>query len=1335
MNAMRASAQPHPPTTESFSAMRMHALHSDRLHLPRGDGASPSVPHGPMLYTSGHAQPGASDALSTSPHGKGKISSSNPSTSRPPRHNRDDFGAQQSAHAMRHSSASNPPARLTAGFHGRPSAITQLKQPADFKRAPRSNSPSVKSASPLVSKAYAGEIKAGPSDEHLTSPAVGSADGQNRSIRKDSTVKEAVKDSKVVQSAKKLPINETGEDAVKGTAAVKPKHEQKGSEKEDREQVTISIDEKGNKGISSLGTPKRADKSESPALTKVNADVKQKKRVVATDMKSKKQDIRDTVLSRTKAPEKVDGKNGENSKRSPMVLDNASVNGNLLSKITDDMTKPKPESGRNGSGEKVEEPLSTSEPKNTTVKNKKDVGLKSDPVSAVGAEKGIQKCSGKSSKSDSKSKRKSEKRAEAKEAKLGTKLGNLKAAEAESMLADNSEEKNVMNSIKNEKSEIIKAKSKLKSEKAKVPSSLPAQECTDKKHERSKETDDEKREPKKIEKQAQSSEMSEEKPRSIDVDAVEPIACNTQKALASLTANQKYASNANRQGVRNQKSEDKLREVNTTEAVNTEKATKPTLSRLDLRNLLTDGKRRASIVSPQVESVPDAPVAMPVPALSLLRSTPRSRGRNGGGSEGKRNSLASLLQQTNSPTPIVTTPPSARARAAREKEQNSLLKLIHQIEGEINSAEKKLSALRSDTQKLDVADCKDKELKNDRNCESADEIENAKMGSVDAEQACWYDAIAKCSRKRPAHLMHSQLRLLMVQNQAKAAGANSVFRSLCHDTQLGLDAEPIGKQSVAPLSDEALARMTEGIRNYKIMRAERRRKLAREYVEMRHQWREGLKASRESWKKEKREGMRERDRYLVLSTRGANALLTSKTSSGRTTTKVVPSVSGNGLTNGMPELEQLLSEIEAEGGTPGSREIWSRTLAAIPDQDVRNRGCDCSSVLVEDAVADLHRSRMINPWRLHEKVIFLEKFVMYPKKFMKIASFLKHKSTRECAKFYFDNKLDLGIKQLVKEASTLKRKGGLRAQIVTMARKRICAEGGSVMLVCNGDVRMVGAEEGVEKYMSDKESRLLDVVNGSKELSLNKGLVDDRKESDVAIKRSERILNDWDPLDLSGIDHGLFMQAFRKHGTDWRALGVHVGAVGRSSRHFREYYRRNRQRVDGEVFTRLVASRGSNVRESGLSSLGQAHDEHGHHGYGHHGLSSGVASPDKNTPKHTPKGTPGGTPRVTPRVTRLRLVSGKFGGEDLSSLAAGGCHVGLISPGVVSGQLMDGERERDVAAMPEAGDGQTDRGDCENVGGGDGDSDSDSDGEGRGDGVGVGDADGTDDVDNGNLNA
>lgn len=608
----------------------------------------------------------------------------------------------------------------------------------------------------------------------------------------------------------------------------------------------------------------------------------------------------------------------------------------------------------------------------------------------------------------------------------------------------------------------------------------------------------------------------------------------------------------------------------------------------------SDGNRHVSKIlkatlplGSSISTTPNHSVSMPVPlhvpTLTLLRSSPWPRNRHGG-IEGKLNSLTSLLNQTSTSPPCTSSTTLTAEQEEKEKLRNNLLAQIHDLEGKIITTERKMANLKAAGPEL-LTEANKEALTPEESGTLTTELIKEKPMMSGASSSVQVkvephlvihssSADVKRDLKRSPHPMHAHLRLLMTQNQSVAAASHASLRSVCYNTTEGLEAKPIRNTSVPLLTAEALQHITAEIRRRKREAVERRRKLTREYVRLREAWSLRLKLMQDKGSKEKREAIRERDRYLLLSTRGQNALMTSKTSSGRTTTKIVPSVSWNGHSDGTSELNAILAEIEAEGGTPGSREIWSRTLAEVPNQDVNWRPCDCTSVLVENPVADWHASRAINPWMFHEKLIFLDKFLMYPKNFRKIASFLEHKSTRECAQFYFDNKLDLGIKQLLKESSTLKRKGTLRAQIVATARKRLSCDAGVVLAVTNGGlIQMTHAQEAVSMFLSDKEIQLRDVSRGVEQLHLN---MEERGDWGVyPMKVSEKFLNEWRGVDLSGIDHASFMQAYRKHGTDWRAIGVMVGGIGKPSAQYREYYRQNCRRIIGKVYTKLMPSKES----------------------------------------------------------------------------------------------------------------------------------------------------------------
>ena len=56
-----------------------------------------------------------------------------------------------------------------------------------------------------------------------------------------------------------------------------------------------------------------------------------------------------------------------------------------------------------------------------------------------------------------------------------------------------------------------------------------------------------------------------------------------------------------------------------------------------------------------------------------------------------------------------------------------------------------------------------------------------------------------------------------------------------------------------------------------------------------------------------------------------------------------------------------------------------------------------------------------------EKVIFVDKFLQFPKNFSRIASFLTNRSTKDCIKFYYDSKTVINYKALLKECDSRRR--------------------------------------------------------------------------------------------------------------------------------------------------------------------------------------------------------------------------------------------------------------------------------------------------------------------------
>lgn len=96
-------------------------------------------------------------------------------------------------------------------------------------------------------------------------------------------------------------------------------------------------------------------------------------------------------------------------------------------------------------------------------------------------------------------------------------------------------------------------------------------------------------------------------------------------------------------------------------------------------------------------------------------------------------------------------------------------------------------------------------------------------------------------------------------------------------------------------------------------------------------------------------------------------------------------------------------------GVPG----WVRNAAVIPDQAppsaFRWAG---GGVLLDDPLADTVNRRLINPWTPAERLLFLRRFVAYPKNFRRIASAFKRKSVADVVAHYYRVKLSQSLKQL-----------------------------------------------------------------------------------------------------------------------------------------------------------------------------------------------------------------------------------------------------------------------------------------------------------------------------------
>ncbi|KAA8498614.1 Nuclear receptor corepressor 2 [Porphyridium purpureum] len=294
------------------------------------------------------------------------------------------------------------------------------------------------------------------------------------------------------------------------------------------------------------------------------------------------------------------------------------------------------------------------------------------------------------------------------------------------------------------------------------------------------------------------------------------------------------------------------------------------------------------------------------------------------------------------------------------------------------------------------------------------------------------------------------IQVIVRENRKRARLAEQQLDRVCFEPECGIAAAPVIPrvwEVDKVLLDELLessrrnivcSRICESSLSQKI----HTRRLYEKYSELKQAWIAGLERRISGEKTaRKRAIQRERDRFILLNTREADAISSAKlTSSGRVTYRSASGLSGTGTlqlstVQSLNEVDAVLDEIELCRGTPQGVERWRLTSADIPDQDPLYKPVT-ASVRIDDPLADLYACRARNPWTVAEKMVFLEQFLSEEKQFKKIASALPYKSVYDCVRFYFQNKLRMNLKPLLKEARMKKKATATTARkVLTLARR------------------------------------------------------------------------------------------------------------------------------------------------------------------------------------------------------------------------------------------------------------------------------------------------------------
>lgn len=256
------------------------------------------------------------------------------------------------------------------------------------------------------------------------------------------------------------------------------------------------------------------------------------------------------------------------------------------------------------------------------------------------------------------------------------------------------------------------------------------------------------------------------------------------------------------------------------------------------------------------------------------------------------------------------------------------------------------------------------------------------------------------------------------EGHARARQAEDALTHISYRGPIPTDQQLAEHSKQVSEAAERTQRIAPELRKLLISRRERRkqhlRMLTREYMSKRQFWSSELTLREKELSDGERAARAERDRRLLIATRAS---------------------SGMGSAAGNRDTAQMFSEIEQAGGTAGGLERWSRSITRIPVQEPNSLPAagDGGGVLIEDPLEEHYRARVVNPWTQAERLIFLDKYVMYGKNFRKIASFFEYKSVDDIVRFYYDNKLPLRLKLLGRDHPQ-KRRGIKKNMLIELSK-------------------------------------------------------------------------------------------------------------------------------------------------------------------------------------------------------------------------------------------------------------------------------------------------------------
>ena len=419
---------------------------------------------------------------------------------------------------------------------------------------------------------------------------------------------------------------------------------------------------------------------------------------------------------------------------------------------------------------------------------------------------------------------------------------------------------------------------------------------------------------------------------------------------------------------------------------------------------------------------------------------------------------------------------------------------------------------------------------------------------------------------------HDHLVQILNQNRADSQFASYELSRLCHKPELGLY-HRLENGDLIKIDDDPslLKKIGDSIRRVKEERKTHQKLLGKEYRSLKRRWLQKQKSIRDKRSKEKREVARDRDRFLLVHTRGTSAAMTCKTSSGRTSTKVLPHVTPSGTLTNVAEIDAMLTEIEQCGGTPGSREIWQRTLADIPEQNSSCVPFDSNNLLIHNPVAEWHSARMANFWTREERLVFLTKYLSYQKNFKKIATFLPNKGTNDCAQFYFSHKLEYNLKQLLRDSPSMKRKGIRERHLLQLVGLDMTEQN---LALCGVDASVCG---GIPSENNSGNDFVPSSTGG-----LMRSIAQ-RKRMDREFGRKS-----LQSANLSANERQLFCEALVSYGMNWKLIADQYPSLGRAPLVLQGYFERMKDEHDFMHHVRKYERRTSTLKVETQNIIDQA---------------------------------------------------------------------------------------------------------------------------------------------------